>query len=118
LHHFEAVVLAGAGSQHEGEEVGGGRAGGGLGELGEGEGGDFDVEVDPVEEGAGDPAEVLFDLGGRAGAGAPGVGAVAAGTRVIFHWWPRCSVPGSGCPSFDFRSDFWENQPQRSLNRA
>ena len=49
-------------SRTSAEEVGRGRAGRGLGELGEGDGGDLDVQVDPVEQRAGDPAQVLLDL--------------------------------------------------------
>src|SRR5271157_6546415 len=49
-----------------------------LGELGEGDGGDLDVQVDAVKQGTGDLAEVLLDLGRRAGAGAAGVRPVSA----------------------------------------
>ena len=37
-----------------------------LGELGERDGGDLDVQVDAVEQGAGDATEVFLDLGRRA----------------------------------------------------
>ena len=74
----EPLGLAGAGLEHLGQQVGRGRAGGHLGQLGEGDGGDLDVEVDPVEQGAGDPAQVLLDLRRRAATGAPRVGAIAA----------------------------------------
>lgn len=44
----------------------------------EGDGGDFDVEVDAAEEGAGDFAEVLGDLGDGAAAISGGVAVEAA----------------------------------------
>ena len=56
---------------------------GGLGsEFAEGDGGDFDVEVDAVEQGAADFGHVAFDLGDAAMAVAAGVVAIAAGARV------------------------------------
>ena len=48
-----------------GEQVGGGRAGRRLGKLGERDRGDLDVEVDPVEQRAGDLAQVLSTWGGE-----------------------------------------------------
>ena len=78
----EPLGLTGAGFEHLGAEFGGGWAGGHLGELGERDGGDLDVQVDAVEQGAGDATEVLLDLGRRAGAGAAGIRPVSAGTGI------------------------------------
>ena len=75
----EALDLAGTRLQHLGAEVCGGCAWGHLGELGEGDGGDLDVQINAVQERTGDLAEVLLDLRWRAGAGASRVGPVAAG---------------------------------------
>src|SRR5208282_3354933 len=58
----EALGLADTRLQHLGAEVRGGGAGGHLGELGEGDGGNPDVQVDAVKQRAGDLAEVLLDL--------------------------------------------------------
>jgi hypothetical protein len=49
---------------------------------GGGDGGDFDVEVDAVEQGAGDFAEVLGDLGAGTAAFARGVAVEAAFATV------------------------------------
>src|SRR5207249_3741663 len=43
---------------------------------------DFDVDVDAVEQRAGDALEIALDLGWRAGAGVDGITVVAARARV------------------------------------
>ena len=48
----EPLGLTGAGFEHLGSEFGGGWTGGHLGELGEGDGGDLDVQIDAVEQGS------------------------------------------------------------------
>ena len=63
-------------------DVGGGFAGGGGAEFLVFDGGDVDVEVDAVEEGAGEAGVVALDLGRGAAAFAGGVGEVAAGAGV------------------------------------
>ena len=90
----EPLGLTGAGFEHLGAEFGGGWAGGHLGELGERDGGDLDVQVDAVEQGAGDATQVLLDLGRRAGAGAAGIGPVSAGAGV--HGGDEDEVGGEG----------------------
>jgi hypothetical protein len=62
--------------------LGGGGAGGFSPEFLKGDGGDFDVEVDAVEQGAGDFAEVLGDLGAGTPAFAGGVAVEAAFATV------------------------------------
>jgi|GEM_PF-4851914 len=78
-----------------------GAPGGHLGELGEGDGGNLDVQVDAVKQRAGDLAEVLLDLGRRARAGAAGIGPVSAGAGV--HGGDEDEVGGEGgavhCPA-------------------
>lgn len=53
-----------------------------LGEFSEGDGGDFDVDVDAVEQGTGELADVAFDLLGGAVALAFGVAPEAAGAGI------------------------------------
>ena len=48
------------------------------------EAGHLDVDVDPVQQRAGDPLQVALDLVRRAGAGVGVVGGVAAGASVQF----------------------------------
>ena len=60
-----AFGLEGAAGEDACADVGGAFAGGLLGEVFEGDGGDLDVEIDAVEEGAGDAGAVAVDLGRR-----------------------------------------------------
>ena len=78
----ETVGLAGAGLLDFGQEVRGGGARRGFGKLGEGDGGDLDVEVDPVEQRAGDLAQILFDLRRRAATRPTRVGSISARTWI------------------------------------
>jgi hypothetical protein len=78
----EPLGLTGAGFEHLGAEFGGRWAGGHLGELSERDGGDLDVKVDAVEQGAGDATQVFLDLGRRAATRSARVGAIAAGTGI------------------------------------
>jgi hypothetical protein len=78
----EPLGLPGAGPEHLGQQVGRGRPRRGLGQLRERHGGDLDVQVDAVQQRAGDLAQVLLDLRRRAAAGPPRIGAVSAGARV------------------------------------
>ncbi len=73
-----SLGLSGSGFQDLRPQVGRGWAGGHLGELGEGDGRHFDVQVDPVQKRSRDSAGVLLDLLRRAATGAPGIGAIPA----------------------------------------
>ena len=55
----EALGLASTRGQHLGARVTGGSAGGQLGKLREGDGGDLDVQIDAVQKRTGDLAQVL-----------------------------------------------------------
>ncbi len=77
----EPLGLTDAGFEHLGAEIGGGWAGRHLGDLGERDGGDLDVQVDAVEQGAGDAIQILLDLGRRAATRPARVGAIAARNR-------------------------------------
>ena len=75
----EADGLAGAGGEDAGADDGGRLPRGGVGELGVGQGGDLEVEIDAVEQGAREAGQVAGALRGRAGAGLQGRAAAAAG---------------------------------------
>jgi len=65
-----------------------------AGEFAERYGGDFDVDVDTVDEGAGDAGEVSFDLVWGALAGSSGIGEVATGAGI--HGGDKHDVGGEG----------------------
>ena len=77
----EAGELAVAGLLDASGDSGGGFAGGGA-ELAQGEGGELDVEVDAVEERAGDAGAVALDGGGRTGTLVTGVSQMPARTLL------------------------------------
>jgi hypothetical protein len=65
--------------------------------LGERDGRNLDVQVDPVQQGAGDLAQVLLDLRRRAATGAPRVGTIAA--RAGFIAATRMNSAGNIVPA-------------------
>ena len=75
----EARDLPGARRDHAGPDGGGGLAGGAAGEVGVREGGDLEVEIDAVEQGTGEAAQVAGPLRRRTGAGGQRGTAAAAG---------------------------------------
>lgn len=77
-----ALFLNLTGAYHPFANDGAGLAGAGVGHLFEGYGDDFDLQVDTVEQWAGDAVQVFLHLTGRAYAGFGGVVVVAAGTGV------------------------------------
>jgi transcriptional regulator with XRE-family HTH domain len=77
----EAGELAVAGLLDALGDLGGGFAGGGA-QLAQGEGGELDVEVDAVEERAGDAGAVALDGGGRTGTLVTGISQMPARTLL------------------------------------
>ncbi len=75
----EAGRLASAGGEDTDADDGGGLARGGVGELRVGQRGDFEVEIDAVEQRPGEAGQVAGALEGRAGAGLERSAAAAAG---------------------------------------
>ena len=78
----EAIFLNIAGMFDPGLDGGGRLARFPCRQIAVADGGNLDMDVDPVEKGAGDPALILADLLGRAAAGAAPVAEVTAGTGI------------------------------------
>ena len=78
----EALALDFAGGFDAGADGFGGFAGDVAGDVAVLDGGDFDVDVDAVKEGAGDAVAVALDVVRRAAAFALGVAEVAAFARM------------------------------------
>jgi len=79
-----ASLLQGAGALDAGANLFGGFGGGVAAQFLEGHGGDFDVNIDAVEQGPADLAEIPLDLAGRAAAFTGGIAieAAAAGVHI------------------------------------
>jgi hypothetical protein len=86
-----AAVLHRTRAIHADANLGGGFGGAAAAQFLERDGGDFDVDIDAVEQGPADLAEVVLDLSGRAAAlaSAIAVEAAPAGVQIAIGVWKR-----------------------------